>query len=177
MSGCPYGASEVCLFSRSPESECHFWSPIKKTCIMSSKYEDDEIEGVYWLYRMRKEKMKPPHTYDDFLQDIQRMKALQAGWLDGEGERISEAAASLAAERVSEFFQKRPPHVFPTPEGGVSLEWDTEDELDAEIGPDLKGIEIWKDKAEMKDWTREESWQELQFRWHEALASEEGNGG
>ena len=178
MSRCPYGASSECLFSHSPESECHFWSPLKKTCIMSSRYEEDEAEEVYWLYKMRKAKMAETQrqTYEGFLEDIERMKALEDGWLDGEGSRISEEAVNLVEMKVSACFAKRPPHIFPTPEGGLSLEWDTKEELDAEVGPSLNGIMIWKDKAERKDWTKEESWIELESHWREATGQEGEDG-
>lgn len=175
MSVCPYGASEECLFNMPPQAECHFWSPIKKTCIMSSRYEEDEAEDVYWLYRMRKEKMDKiqRQTCEGFLQDIERMKAFKDGWLDGEGVKISEAVVELVKSKVLDCFSKRPPHVFPTPEGGLSLEWDTKDELDAEIGAGLNGIMIWKDKAEMKDWTKEESWSKLAADWLQAVEQDE----
>lgn len=169
MSVCPYGASVECLFNHPPEAECHFWSPLKKTCIMSSNYDEDEAEEAYWLYKMRKEKMSVERqTLEGFLKDLEQMKVLECGWLDGEGKRISKAVIDFAESRIVEGFGFRPPQVFPTPEGGLSLEWDTDEELDAEIGPDLKGIMIWKDTAVLKDWAREESWAELQACWREA---------
>ena len=145
---------------------------------MSSRYEEDEAEEVYWLYKMRKAKMAEMQrqTYEGFLEDIERMKALKDGWLDGEGSRISEEVVNLVKMKVSGCFVKRPPHVFPTPEGGLSLEWDTKEELDAEVGPSLNGIMIWKDKAEMKDWTKEEPWTELESHWREATGQEGEDG-
>ena len=178
MGCCPYGACEECRMFSMPPSECHFWSPLKKTCVMSDRYEEDEAEDVFWLYRMRRAKMAEAQkqTYGSFLEDIERMKGLKDGWLDGEGSRISEDVAELAKLKVSSCFSRRPPHVFPTPEGGLSLEWDMAEELDAEIGPDLKGMIIWKDTVQMLDWTKERAWNELEAHWREAVAAEEGNG-
>lgn len=178
MGCCPYGACDGCRMFASPPSECHFWSPLKKTCIMSSQYEEDEAEDVFWLYRMRKAKMAEAQkqTCGSFLEDIERLKALKDGWLDGEGLKISEAAAELAKRKVLSCFSRRPPHVFPTPEGGLSLEWDMDEELDAEIGPDLKGMMIWKDAVKQADWSEEKAWTELAACWLQAVAAEEENG-
>ena len=148
---------------------------------MSSGYVEDEIEQIYWLYKMRKRKMQKERriqTFNEFKEDLAKMKTFEKGWFDGEGEPISEAVIILASLKMSGRFIERPPHVFPTPEGGLSLEWDTEEELDAEINPDLKGVMIWKDKAEYRDWNKEESWRELEEHWKEALAMEkEGSNG
>jgi hypothetical protein len=45
------------------------------------------------------------------------LQALKRGWLDGEGEAITQAAIRKAEMLLT-------PHVYPTPEGGISIETD-----------------------------------------------------
>jgi hypothetical protein len=45
------------------------------------------------------------------------LQALKRGWLNGEGEAITQTAISKAEQLLT-------PHIYPTPEGGVSIETD-----------------------------------------------------
>lgn len=44
---------------------------------------------------------------------------IEPGWLDGDGK-----AVTATALRIARLLIASPPRVYPTPEGGVSLEWD-----------------------------------------------------
>lgn len=54
---------------------------------------------------------------DDRLEEL---RALKPGWLNGEGEAITEAALRKATALLA-------PHVYPMPDGGISIETDDYD--------------------------------------------------
>jgi hypothetical protein len=61
---------------------------------------------------------------DDRLAEI---AALPAGWLDGDGEAVTREAIEGArqAVRMLALAGMPKPRLFPTPDGGVSVEWET----------------------------------------------------
>ncbi|MFD0405552.1 hypothetical protein [Kitasatospora sp. NPDC127116] len=73
---------------------------------------------------------------------LDELMAVQPGWLDGEGTPPSPAVAAAAAGLAETFTQWAAPgplRLYPTPEGGIELEWD-DDNLNHTIviGPDLR---------------------------------------
>ena len=68
------------------------------------------------------------------------LRSLSAGWLDGQGEPIADAALECA-ERILEAAREAElpmPAVFPTPPGGVQLEYlDSKRHLEVGIAPDV----------------------------------------
>ena len=69
------------------------------------------------------------------LHQLDELTKLQNGWLNGEGKASSEYdlrwLKKLVIEHIPESLN---PHVYPTPEGGVQLEWD--------FGPYRASLEI-----------------------------------
>jgi hypothetical protein len=71
---------------------------------------------------------------------IEELLALKPGWLDGEGQAPS-APVLLAAGRLVDSIPCPPGtvRIYPTPEGGVELEWDDANLNHAiTIGPDRR---------------------------------------
>lgn len=60
------------------------------------------------------------------------MEALEEGWLDGEGHAISPSALSSAKERIEFAISKEIPipYIYPTPEGHLSIEWESNNDYD-----------------------------------------------
>lgn len=71
---------------------------------------------------------------------LDELMALQPGWLDGEGVPPGPGVAAQAA-RIAESIANwaTPPRIYPTPDGGIELEWD-DDNLNHSIaiGTDLR---------------------------------------
>jgi len=78
--------------------------------------------------------------YERVRTDIEEHAQLVSGWLgDGEGELVSRAAIAVTRVFVDriERLGVTPPNVYPTPEGGLQLEWTAGPyELSAEVAPD-----------------------------------------
>lgn len=167
MGRCPYEACEDCPLSGHLE-ECHFWSPIQHTCCLSSKYEENETEDLYLdhMRRSRKLSREQKWTMNDFKEAIAEMKSLKDGWLDGDGEAISEEVIALVNDEVLKKFSFCPPHVFPMESGGLSLEWFQKADFAATVEPSLKGtmfgLEGRDFTCQKMDWTLESSWISLQ---------------
>lgn len=167
---CPHGASDACPLSPPPADECSFYSPMKRQCMMSSRYEDDEMEGYWWDCYFRRKKMKANDwNIADFRESVKKCLALERGWLDGDGERISETVCRTASQMVEERFASCPPHVFPMESGGLSLEWDFE--LDCGINPDFSGFMLFREKGKEMDWNDPAAWDELANHWQELVSA------
>lgn len=167
MGTCPYGACEECQLFSTPPAECHFWSPLKKTCIMSSAYEEDEMEDVYLDHKGRARKMSDrPLKLEEFLERMKEMRGLRKGWLDGDGEEISREVLDLVEDEVRKRLSECPPHVFPMESGGLSLEWFLKEDFCATVGPSLQGDAFGREGKEFvhwkEDWTLEASWERLE---------------
>lgn len=164
MGACPYGACEECQLFSTPSQECHFWSPIQKTCMMSSKYEENETEDLYLDHCRRSEKsFDETLSVEEFLERIEEMEHLQNGWLDGDGEAIAKDVLDLVVAEVKKRISTCPPHVFPMETGGLSLEWFFKNHSFAAIvEPSLKGMIFGKSFCYEKDWTQEASWIHLE---------------
>jgi hypothetical protein len=71
---------------------------------------------------------------------INELSGLKPGWLDGEGEpprSLVLTAAGRLADAIPDMGER--PRIYPTPEGGISLEWRDGDRLQCIIiGPDLR---------------------------------------
>lgn len=162
MGLCPYGACESCLLG-GQEKECHFWSPIQHTCVLSSKYEENEMEDLYLDHLRRSRKMSDDEwTLEDFNERMKEMESLKKGWLDGDGEAISKEVIELVNDEVQKRLFFCPPHVFPMESGGLSLEWFLKEDFAAAVEPSLKGSVFGKDMYRPEDWTQEASWVRLE---------------
>lgn len=171
---CPFGASDCCPLSPPPAEECGFYSPLKRQCMMSSLYEDDEIEGYWWdCYFRRRKIVEIEWSIDDFNESMGKCRALKKGWLDGDGEEISEAVCQMAVKETEARFRSCPPHVFPTPEGGLSLEWGFRTALDCQVNPDFSGFMLYRESGREMDWNDPASWEEVQRLWKELTEAEE----
>lgn len=80
---------------------------------------------------------------------LKYLSKLEAGWLDGpngtEGEPIDPALIQLLEAWLDEHVPNNedPPYTFPTPEGGVEIEWSKgQDSYSIEFDPQTK-IAIW----------------------------------
>ncbi|WP_043604220.1 hypothetical protein [Candidatus Protofrankia datiscae] len=72
------------------------------------------------------------------LQRLAEIERLEPGWTDGEGERVSHGAISVTRDllRESGRYGIPVPHLYPTPDGGISVEWSIDRwELSIEISP------------------------------------------
>jgi hypothetical protein len=69
---------------------------------------------------------------------IESMRNLDDGWLDGEGKAPSEQGLNWIAEEFDCYFSETvTPYLYPTPEGGVRTEWSLENwEVSLEIDLD-----------------------------------------
>jgi hypothetical protein len=75
---------------------------------------------------------------------VDSLKGLQDGWLDGEGVAFSDEAlawSSKLLESIVNGFELATPHIYPTPEGSVRAEWSRP---------------LWEISAEL-DWSRKSS--------------------
>lgn len=63
------------------------------------------------------------------------LAALRCGWLDGAGHSVDPAAIETAKALLLRLVGQDRPGVFPTPEGGIQLEWPDGD-LEVLILPD-----------------------------------------
>lgn len=68
---------------------------------------------------------------------LAELRALEPGWLDGEGEPVSDRAAQGARALLGYLVQPVRPRLYPTEDGGVRIEWtvgarDLSVEVDAE---------------------------------------------
>jgi hypothetical protein len=78
------------------------------------------------------------------VEQVDSLKGLQEGWLDGEGHAFSEEAlawSSKLLESIVNGFDLATPHIYPTPEGSVRAEWSRPS---------------WEISAEL-DWTHKQS--------------------
>lgn len=106
--------------------------------------------------------MKGDWSITDFYDRIQELLKLKSGWLDGDGEPISFDISHLAAFEIDKHLHDCPPHVFPMPSGGLSLEWfKGNDEVVATIEPDFKGTFVSNVESYEADWTMEQEWVRL----------------
>lgn len=84
-----------------------------------------------------------------WVERLAELSRLESGWLDGEGKVIT-AAALQASEKVlldaSNLGLSRP-GIFPTPQGGIHLEWDGSRDPDIEVHPGGQ-IEAYSDDLE-----------------------------
>lgn len=162
MGKCPYNACDDCLLG-GKLSECHFWSPIQRTCALSSRYEENEMERLYLDHLKRSRKMSGAETdLDGFRERMKEMESLKKGWLDGDGEPISRAVSDLVTDEVLKRLSFCPPHVFPMESGGLSLEWFLKEDFAAAVEPSLKGSVFGKDMYRPEDWTQEAAWVRLE---------------
>jgi len=80
---------------------------------------------------------------DPWATRLLEIASLTAGWLDGDGVEIDLSAVELARDILEECSARsiRLPRVYPTPAGGVQLEWhDDDSQTELEITPDLEVI-------------------------------------
>lgn len=78
------------------------------------------------------------------LEQVDSLKGLQDGWLDGEGRAFSDEAlawSSRLLDSIVNGFELATPHIYPTPEGSVRAEWSRP---------------LWEISAEL-DWSRKSS--------------------
>lgn len=68
--------------------------------------------------------MSEQATREKFISWVENLKSLKQGWLDGYGEIPSVEFLNWISEKSSIFDETVYPHVFPTPDGGVTLEWE-----------------------------------------------------
>jgi hypothetical protein len=55
---------------------------------------------------------------------MEKLENLSDGWLDGEGKALSKTGIQWFKDKFNQFFKNAPtPKIYPTPEGGLSLEW------------------------------------------------------
>jgi predicted helicase len=60
----------------------------------------------------------------DILYRMKKLEDLSDGWLDGEGKALSKTGIQWFKDQFNQFFKNAPtPKIYPTPEGGLSLEW------------------------------------------------------
>ncbi len=72
----------------------------------------------------------------DFSSRLDEFRAIQDGWLDGGGTAPSPRSLDWLSGSLKDYYadDSPMPHIYPTPEGGVSLEW--------AIGPHRASLEI-----------------------------------
>lgn len=82
----------------------------------------------------------------DFSSRLDEFRVIQDGWLDGDGKAPSLQGLDWLSASFKRHYRSADlplPHIYPTPEGGVSLEW--------AIGPHRVSLEIDLDAHEA-DW-------------------------
>ena len=59
---------------------------------------------------------------------LAELKQIKSGWLDGEGEAISLELMVLVQKKFASLYSMKamPPAIFPSPDGGLCLEWSNE---------------------------------------------------
>jgi len=87
-----------------------------------------------------------------FTTRLVELTELQAGWLDGEGQPVSQQAQASAdvLRQLLEQYEVPVPFLYPTPEGGLQAEWSTLDaktgaggEITATLEPDGSILWVW----------------------------------
>ena len=102
---------------------------------------------------------------------LDELRLLKDGWLEGEGDAPSEKGLDWLAEALEKHIPEDvpSPFLYPTPEGGVQMEWSmgtTEISLDIDLG---KRLAVWHslnfetdvEECESMDLGDEASWQSL----------------
>lgn len=96
-------------------------------CVQQANYALDQ-PMTYWretLEKRREAAAQAEVERSSLRSRLLELWALQPGWLDGAGEAIDRAVlrrVQLLLDQLTSRAVPRP-HVFPTPEGGVQLEW------------------------------------------------------
>lgn len=72
----------------------------------------------------------------DFSPRLDELRAIEDGWLDGSGEAPSRHGIDWLSSSLERYYSPDLPlpYIYPTPEGGVSLEWS--------LGPHRASLEI-----------------------------------
>ena len=65
---------------------------------------------------------QPPSLLDIYVQ-IEDIRQLEDGWLDGDGMAFSKQGLDWVAEKLDDYFSDIIPHLYPTPQGEVRAEW------------------------------------------------------
>ena len=70
---------------------------------------------------------------EEFYNDIDKLAGLKDGWLDGYGYKPSRLLLDWFTRSYEEIEDEIPyPYIFPTPDGGINLEWNLPN-IDAEM--------------------------------------------
>ena len=114
---------------------------------------------------------------------LDEFRDMKDGWLDGKGVAPTRAGLDrLAASFERNYPDDLPlPHTYPTPEGGVRMEWDTDDSaIVFEIDPDSQGAYwLWFDRSSDSDDERTlnlnnmETWEWIASEIRNKIGSEE----
>ena len=114
-------------------------------------------------------------TKERFQERIQELSELQKGWLNGDGESIPREFLEWFSSGYKEYLETVPlyPYLFPTILGGLSLEYDTKNNVSVEIDPltrkaefivNLEKKDSGKEFITIKlDLSRKEDWERLNF--------------
>lgn len=79
-------------------------------------------------------------TESNITKRLNELRKLKQGWLNGEGETISDLALARADEVARQFTQRGVmPSIYPKPDGGVSVE---SADLDVYVYPDGSTEEV-----------------------------------
>lgn len=84
-------------------------------------------------------------------KQIDTIRSLKDGWLDGEGVVPTEEGLQWVEEKIEKFFgaEEMPlPFIYPTPSGGIQIEWHRLDDFSLEIDLEKKYGEFYSMKDE-----------------------------
>lgn len=99
-----------------------------------------------------------PKTVDRCLVRLSELEALEPGWLDGAGRRVTKAALQTARDLLPKIQQANVPlpFIYPSPEGGIGFEWDSTEELHFFIDISSRGnakLDAWPCRGPMRSIT------------------------
>ena len=170
---CPHGACFGECLMKPPAAMagiCPLWSPLQKTCIMSSKWRDNEDEEAMLGIQKRQNEIAGAYGMEDALKSLEGIKWLENGWADdNDGVKPDEEVVEMV-ERNLERFKKRPFIPYPMLNGGLTVEWPDEPmKMAAVIHPDGYGWIILKDGTAIKANFNLDGWDRLHDQWQIAM--------